>query len=513
MKNLTVAGLLTLLLSSTPALAIMQPGGILILDKCPGDVAGDVKATGNESLLGTLLTPLLTGIFNSGLKLAGEKLKEQAVEAQIDVLHKGAHFYTWRESTATDKPQYWDVTGWCLVVASKQTKATKQTVAQLVKGYKAYTISVTGDGDRSLSNSLDGESDLESKLKELNFIARTTPGLLAVLDVQLSSQKSEFRLVPRFVVMDHSIREKKTDTRQRDMTFEFAYTLPGAAEAVAKGLLKMEGLVISELREQDPMQPVITSHWMPLPALNETERTKMTNIAALRSRQKTHERSATFAAAAAVALGANDWVDPDTNKKWEPVEPDKSCPTLIQAKPGWLKAHALLKSESTKPKPSSAVVSRWTNLVTYFESCSKSKSAAKEITDKKTAVAALARSFDLTIAMKEFRNRPVSKFFGEILSDDSTRKDLTSGIIGAIDPATRDAKAKADAEARAILLKAYEDAILKAEGSLLAYESARPAEKATKLLQMYYDQRSANRAAEALALALPYPGAGTWLGA
>jgi hypothetical protein len=250
---------------------------------------------------------------------------------------------------------------------------------------------------------------------------------------------------------------------------------------------------------------------MALPALNDVEKTKMDAARTLNTQQATHEEAARLAAAAAIALKANEWEDAAGNK-WEPIEPQEKCPAAGSSNDDWLRAHGLLQAEKAKPKKDTVAISLWANVVTYFDSCHKSQLAKAKLENSKTVVGALARSFDLTVAIKEFRKRPVAKFFGEILSDDATRKELTTGIVGAIDPATREAAAKEAAETRLALLTAYEDAVHKAQESMLAYESAKDEDKAAKLLKMHYDQRAANRAAEALGIALPYPEVGTWLG-
>lgn len=491
--------------------AAIQPGQLLLLEDCPGDEKAEIKATSNEALLEALLTPLITGVVNSGLKLAGEKLKEASQEAQVDVLHTGAHFYEWRKSANDKEPGYWDLASWCLIVASKQAKSTKTTLQDLVKGYEGYTVAVAEDGARSLKSRGNRETDLIDALKPAGFEGRATPGLLAVLDVELSAQRSEFRLVPRFVVMDHSIREKKTDKYQRDMTLEFSFAVASSADAFAKGLLKLEGLSIGSAKTQKPGHAHQASHWMPLPALNDNEKARMDAARALRAQQATHKQAAKLAGAAAVALDANEWKDSDGNL-WRPVLPESECPALAAIARDLLKSHALLQAEQVKPAKDPAVVARWTNVVTYFDSCNKSRKAQEALSASATKAGALARSFDATIAIKEFRKRPVAKFFGEILADDTTREELTTAIVGAVDPATKEAAAKAEAKTRLALMKAYEEAVLKAQNSMIAYDSAKEEEKAAKLLQMHYDQRTANRAAEALGIALPYPEAGTWVG-
>ena len=136
---------------SAPVHAQTKPGQILLLDKCPGDVQPAITATGDEALLQALLTPLLTGIVNSGLKLAGEKLKESAAEAQVDVLHVGSHFYQWRASPSDPNMKRWDTKYWCIVIASKRTKKTRTTLAELVTAYVTSHVDIRRDAKETSS--------------------------------------------------------------------------------------------------------------------------------------------------------------------------------------------------------------------------------------------------------------------------------------------------------------------------------------------------------------------------
>ena len=262
----------------------LNRGGISFLEKCPGDRVVAKQSGSIRTLSGVipaLLTPLITGAVDFALESTGERLSNAAsddpTKTQADFLHTGSYFYIQKKGTDPREPEnpkeitYWDQKSWCLIVASKATKATNNTVTNLVEGYTGYTFEIDPKTRKrsyvSKPNYPQATINLVNKLEKLGFKGKLTPGVLAVFDFEVSDQRNTFRLVPRFVVMDHSIREKKVDKRSRDITFTFKFAIPenDGVKELNLPLVKVEGLKINKPFQNNLENPILTSHWIVRP--------------------------------------------------------------------------------------------------------------------------------------------------------------------------------------------------------------------------------------------------------
>ncbi len=381
----------------------------------------------------------------------------------------------------------------CMVISSKETKRTKEAISTTYDDY-AFT------------------SDLVTTVTSLGFAKDdkkfSKPGLTAIFEFELSEQATEFRLKPTWVRLSHSIREKRTDKHARDLTIEFSIAIPGADKPITS-LIKFEGAKIG--------QPIhtegIATQWMPVPAINSSELNKQKSLSESSSKKTTYTNAALLAGAAANALGADTWIPPGESTKWNPILPDNACPSIEGALEEWRYAHALHAEESAKSKNdiNAKTLSMLSNAVSYFENCSKAQESAAKVVKLTPSNGKLARSYDFSVTIKEFRKRPVAQFFGDALSDGDTRSSLASTLLGEIDPYT---KAKAKEEETKVQLAAlgvYEQARHDAELAIIEYQNASATDKASKLLNMDFKKRAANRAADRAGVTQPYPDKGTWI--
>ncbi len=477
-------------LATQPVLAQDRiTGTVDFVRRCPGDKSQD---DASEFFLGALLTPLLTGVLNQGLKTAGAKLSEAAQEKSVDVIHRGEHLYEWRSGG-------FQLEFGCLIVASKGTEKSPRSLAGLVADYQAIEL----DNQGSTKTLIDGKAALADKLVEMGFSDALLPGIVGVFDIELSAQRAGARLVPRFVVMDHSIREKKTDKKQRTMTFEVSMTSPSLPKPFASLLIKFEKLAIAKPFFQDEKRPV-TSSWFPLPA-------PASRTAAALKAYKTNKQvaaseleTAKRAGKAAVALQ-----DPTIGAYLGATPP---CPSSAKARKLWGKTHAELENEKTKTKPND--VPRLTSALQYYKSCRQHLVLTSQYEEAEKELAKGTGAFDVTVTIKEFRKRPFAEFFGGVLSDAATRSALTSALVGEIDPATKKKTEEEEQKEALTARQAYEEAVVAAEIAIAKYDpnAAESAEKLTLYLDMEAKKRTANRRAEAIGLPAPYPESGSWFG-
>ena len=480
-------------------------GVISLEEECPGDGVGDGGESPHEfGFLLALLTPILTKGIDLAIKGVGQKLKAAASEQNVDALHAGDFFYTVSEDGASIKLRHR-----CLIVASKGTYDSKRKLAALGTDYKAFTH--TGF-TRSLNAA--GPAALTKKLNDLGFSDNEKPGVLAIFDVQVSPQAGEFRYVPRYVFLDHSIREKKTDGEKRTFTFEINASAPGSDKPFGAAVVKFDDLRIGQaFTQQEPVAvgdggkidfaPAMTSHWMSVPGMDTPTQSRITKLAEAAGKAKAEEITARLAGAAAVKLG-NTVIEESLSLP---------CPDAMDARRLLVEAHARLEVENTKKPKNEARVALHTNEKTYFDSCIKLQGLRSAIDKGKFSVTNnMARSYDIDVIIKEFRKRPAAEFFGDILSDDETRKSLTNTLVGAIDPATRAENTEEEAKKRNDSLQALETAVVAAETAILAYNNATgDNDRASKYIDMESKKRAANRNAADLDLPLPYPASGTWI--
>ena len=462
-------------------------GAVILLERCPGDEATKITSP-HEALFPALLTPILTGVVSQGLKTAGERLKAEAQEAQIEVLHAGDYFYRYMPGPT---PQL-DLKHRCVIVATRGALRREDALASLTKEYKAKKAD--GTWIPHDPNSPDTNPLAVELVKGLGLDAENpdSPGAVAVFDLELSIGREEARLVPRYVAVDHSVREARHDDRVRTFTFEFTISSP--VSVFGKPLLKVD--ISSPKPIVSPTS--VASDWFALPEPGAKVKTRLEHVGTATKTIKVEESTANLAREAAVQLGGT---------------PTEDCPASGAVLERWRDAFARLeveKSNITKENPNLKAVSLWTHMVTFYDSCRKKRAAEAELDANEFKQATDLRPFDLQVAIKEFRKRPAAQFFGSMLADDTTRAGITSSVINALDPATRAAAAKAEEVKQTEALEALESALVAAESAIAAYEAAAPEAKASAFIDMEAKKRTANRLAQRVEQPLPYPEAGTW---
>lgn len=532
MKRVALYSLIALVATANSARAFESPSGnIVFLDECPGDVLEkDPAATKRDEvgLLAPLLTPLITGAISSGIKVAGARLKEAAQEKQVDVIHAGDYFY---RPIGTEKVSADDIfaineielRSHCVLIATRGSVQTKGGLRDLAQSYHAAKINVTGsEGRRAFKEWTDNAEALEKALNAAGYTDISKPGMTLVADIELGTAAGVARLVPRFIVLDHSIREKKVDTRPRDMTLEISLQAAGAEAAFAKATMKFEDLKIraphrrisltsGTMAPDSPAtaQLVTTSPWFVLPALDADSKARAEAAASADKEMKLALTAASLAGAEAQAAGADVPMGNDHRPE---------CPGPKETKDLKLEAARNLLVASVAAKKNEQLIARHTKLVAFFEACEKYHNAVATKQTKRfrrakadgTAAETLL-AFDAYVNVKEFRDRPAAQFFGDLLSDETTRTGLTTALVGELDPATRAAKS-ADKEAADLKARTeFETALVAAETAIAAYANAKEEEKAAKLIDLESKKRAANRLAESIGVPMPYPSSGTWL--
>lgn len=484
--------LTVLTFATLPTVQARVPGSVIALENCPGD--SQPRQGDNEirvGIFGPILTALLPGLINQGLKLASDKLKEASSEAQVDVLQFGDHFFN-----VSAEATLFSLRHRCMLVLSQGTTKTKRTLDELLGAYPQSA----------------GRADLASKIKLAGFSDEQKPALVAVLALEFSDTRTEARFVPKFVVVDHSIRERRSDSRERDMTLEIEQTAASAASPFAETIIKFDGLVAGKGRA---LCGLATSEklnepgqWFALPAVNETLKSLLAAINVDTNTIDTEKKNVLYteirANAIAAAAGEPPFNDPCTQIKEETRK---------------RRAEEAAKLAIASSQQQLLKMDFFTTTLAFFDSCKKQKDASDARAKKliqlhqpltpngKTGVVA----YNMKLAIKEFRDRPVAKFFGELLADDTTRTALTDALVDQLDPAKRATAAQAAANQLDTQREAYEQAWIAAEKKAIEYASAGPDEKALALLDLRAAQRAANRAAAKLGMDLPYPEAGTWL--
>ena len=127
---------LSLLMNMPATAGEVVAGRLFLLENCPGDKgAAGTKQVEMLPFLAAILTPLLSGVVNQGLKAAGTKLSATASEANVDVLHVGDHFYLWPGTTDIDNSEaVWNkeprLNHSCIIVASKGTLKQSRGASQ-----------------------------------------------------------------------------------------------------------------------------------------------------------------------------------------------------------------------------------------------------------------------------------------------------------------------------------------------------------------------------------------------
>jgi hypothetical protein len=278
--------LVVLAAASAPAEPVR--GRLSFLDQCPGDVVSTAQPTALPAFLAPLLTPLLTGVVNQGVKAVGQKLTEEAEEASVDVVHQGDHFY--RFHVAQDD---FGLAFRCFVVVSRGARSSTGSLEALAEGYRSASF----DPATGQTTWVPNARKLEEHLAGAGYSDGRLPGIVGVFDLQLSAQGNAARLAPRFIAMDHSVREERVDGKARTVTFEFLWESPTAQRPFASALVKLDGLVIGApfVASTDAEQPIVSSEWFALPPIATPTAQRRTSDVEVRTEQATELEAARLA--------------------------------------------------------------------------------------------------------------------------------------------------------------------------------------------------------------------------
>jgi len=498
---------LSLCLVASTVTAAEVTGRVLALDQCPGDsieTTTGADARG-ESFLMSLLFPILKFGVGAGLKALGSHFTEEANEQTVDVIHHGDYLYAWSDVSPERSAAGFVPKAKCLILTSQGVADTKESLGGLIGAYeaKATKIDLTSGAKTETWNA--ASPALLKKLTGMGYdsAAKTKPALIGVFDVEVSQQGTSMRLRPRFLVNSHSIREQKADTKNRDFTFEFKFRRPGTAEPFGNTLIKFESV--------ERLVPVthhvgegIYSEWFSFPKVDEEVLAQVEALKKAQASKSSATKDAMISGAAAVKLGATE-ITMHTN-------PQTPCPSSTAILQRLIAAKANLVAETAKKTPDEALTARYTQESSYYSSCQDYR-AAEEIEKSGFKSGYSALTYDLFVTVKEFRERPVAKFLGKLLGDDTTRTALTTALTSPFDPQARATANAAAATALATKRGDLEEAIVEAEKAVVAYTAAADgsSDKSTKYIDMEAKKRSANRLADALGVKRPYEGAGAWV--
>lgn len=517
-------------------------GSIILEANCPGDVNLAKKPAGppdgdESAFAAALLTPIITGVISQGIKVAGSKLKESAQEKSIDVLNQGGYFYSWQTHLPSEDDKKVPVNSGfrpsssCIIIASRSTLKTKRSLDEIVSGYKFKRVIWEEDTSRSVmvpsqdsAWEADGQSkaDLKLLLTNRGFTDERKPGVLAIFDVEVSNRHKEGRLVPRYVYMDHSVREKSDDSYLRTISYEMSFSTPAATEKFANLFVKFEGLAVnSPLGPEELKSPVlggstgIKSNWFAFPAVDAATVTLQTAHKDAKLKASSSQTGAVLAAYAAKELGTSDLFYLDFVVDYENASGNSPWPSAKSLREKLPIVNANLAVEQAKPKDriDPQKVALHVQEKTFIEGALEYLASAKKVVENALDDGDVARTFDMSVDIKEFRKRPIAEFFGDVLSQEAVQTGIVSALDAQFNPATRKATSDAEAAKALEVQTALEDTIVAAHTAQATYENpASAAEKATAYVSMEAARRKANRLADQLGVPLPFPGSGVWLG-
>lgn len=520
-----------------------KPGQIYALPQCPGDAeriqtvrsAKHLFPSGAQSVeSGELLAVVASALVRQGLSSLGERLKATAAERTVDVLHTGDYkLYTISPAKGGNDVDFGTLrivpaTG-CLVVMSRSTAKAPKKVSdartKLVRGYQKIL-----DGE-----SISSENCCESGAAELaTWIRRTygeaeLPGLIAVIDVVPSPTRDSLRLEPRFLATDHSIREKRRDTKKRDFTLSFSLSSPAAAAPI-EVLLKFETIKVgspySRFERTRTGQPLVVSQWTNFLPVTSDERKQYwtaaeASLATIRSARTTFRRldaeidvdsNAPRNVAAIRRVGANNCSFGSAHTTVDSIleQAENQLNTIALrtkeheaievpggSSPDDEKARAKHVAESERLARYSGYWSACRDFYKSFESLSGIMRLNSEDACQKGKAEAFG-VHDIRVDIKEFRRRRVAAFLGGVLSDEELQKALAERAAAAV---TDDEPSQAELDSE------YEKALAEAELAIATY-----ADEPTGAARVAMDtaKRAANRLASGQGRILPYPEVGLW---
>ena len=506
-------------------------GGVHVLPQCPGDKV--TRASGDPEFAGLLvgvIAPLITSGVNTLLKKAGQSLTEAAQEQTVDRLHQGSYFYNWQLDPDTDDEKFLMNFG-CVVVATRGTQNGRSSLKSLASGYKSIQTTLSGEGNSSSLKA--SEEALANELA--NLLGRTDPAIedtrmpnpavIGVFDVELSRQGTSFRLLPRFIAMDHSLRERRKSDTKRSFTFEAEFSAPGADTPFATVVAKIDGVSRNNsfdqaqlIKDYDSVGALSFSgqvtQWMPIVALDQSVRDQLARVSQADDQLKMLAETASKARALALASEFDSVAEVfDGFEESAPL--DEGCPPAEAAKTAVDKIILpQISTENKKGKDADKlVIDAWTQAQIFFDTCRSIELEKGDQAKIKFRIGDRARTFDLQILIKEFRDRPVARFFGELLSDDDTRQGIASAITSRINPAELQEAAEEETNQTQMLRVSLETALLAVRRQEIEL-SALPAgsnELRIKELEVQAAKTSANRVANELGQGLPYPSEGLFV--
>jgi hypothetical protein len=501
------------------------PGNIYLLPYCPGDTTDEEVATmlrnggsplaagGEEffgALAGAIFSAVLPKIVDKGVSAIGKGLTDAAAEKQVDSLSSGNHLYIWAPVSETTLD--FRIHTRCIVVTSRSIKdddsvELKTALAEFPT--KVRTLNSTTK-KIALTTGKNGDQ-LTAMLLEDYPLDEEPPAFIAVFDVELSAQKDEARLVPRFARLEHNLRGSSRGGSIRTMTLTIEIKTPDAdkpfvtTKAIFKSMEAQRAYTGKELKG-------VTSDWFNLPEIPATATSLKTGYQQAQTAVKINYLAARLSAASIRALTGDSGAPPEFGGKGNLKADCAGQPRNFEIE--WIvhqTAFSGLKLASNPKSPLTKELATETAYITYYDSCKKAVLAQKKM-DKagEQSLKYLARTYDIDISIIEYQKRPWVKFWGEVFSDAEVQKGVSSAIVNAVDPAKRKEAAEANAAGRLVLMKSYETARIEAEKAIIAYSSAAEVDKPTKLIDMESKKRAANRIADELKVDLPYPVSGLW---
>ena len=517
------------------ATAEQEVGHVFALSKCPGDVdrfakvesAKHLYPAGAESVeAGALVAPLIAAIVKQSLSTVGERLKESAQEKTVDQIHSGDYkLYTLATSDSGENvdlseaaivPAYS-----CLIVLSRSTRETREKDLQgnrnkLASGYRAIS-----DRNKPLAESeccTSKPAELATWIKD-NYSDTDLPGLIAVIDVVPSETLDSLRLEPRYVAIDHSIREKSRDSKKRDFTVSIKISSP-AAKTPISGLLKFEKLTVENPYSRWTSKPVRATQWTAFLPVTADEKKKYwtsaeNSVQTIRSARTMFRRlNARIDSDPTAPAGVAEVDNGDMNcRQKDGVDAD----SLLQRADVQLRTIGIKQSEHDFTKPptgaSASDEAERTKHVTeterlalyagYWSACRDYYNAFNALTKQlHVGSGGHANPFgvhDINVDIKEFRRRPLAEFLAGVLAD----SDLQKAVAERASSRFVDEEEKSQKE----LDTAYESAFTAAELAIAAYH-----DKPTEATRVAMDaaKRAANRLASEQNRILPYPEVGLW---
>lgn len=483
---------LLLAFCAAPAFAASPlPGNLLLLSACPGDQR--LADTGKEAAFAAVLTPILTGAINQAIKGYGAHLQAAAKPAVVDSIHTGSYYYAVSGDAV-------ELNVRCIVFASRAKRDSGTSLQAVTSGYQSVSYQYdVASGSERLSAPIDGSAQLAEKLRMLGYSDRM-PAFLAVIDVENNFKTRIGRFVPRYVFLDHSLREKGS-RKPRDIKLGIAMTSPLADKPIAADAIEFSEISPGQFRRRDIDNPHtgslrVTGNWFALP---EPSKALSDRAADRKSFQETigqETLAAELALASATALGRPDL--------------PQACSGLDRAKADLATVTGQLAAENAKKEAdrNAKMVAQLTQTGNYYQSCIKVDIALAKLVKVEFKKGESFLPVDLVVTETEYRHRPVAQFFGDLLSTDSVATGATTALVNEFDPATRHAADEKEAAADATALSSYEDALLDARKAELAYASATDDKRALALLDLEFKERKANRLADAAGVDRPYPAAG-----